>query len=81
MKTSKIFQHNTYTTLYGGFYEGTITAGEVLKHGLNGIGTLDGADGEVIILNGHVYHGSNENQSVWSVMTKRCPMQQLLNIM
>ncbi|WP_374286387.1 acetolactate decarboxylase [Lactococcus sp.] len=61
MKTSKIFQHNSHTTLHGGFYEGTISAKEVLKHGLNGIGTLDGADGEVIILNGHVYHGSSEN--------------------
>lgn len=62
MKKSKIFQHNSYTTLYGGFYEGTITAREVLTHGAYGIGTLDGADGEVIILNGHVYQGDSKNQ-------------------
>lgn len=57
---SKIFQHNSYTTLYGGFYEGTITAEEALRHGNCGIGTLDGADGEVIILDGMMYHGNSE---------------------
>ena len=58
---SKIFQHNSYTTLNGGFYKGTITLENALKHGNIGIGTLDGADGEVIILDGIGYHGSSEN--------------------
>ena len=45
-----------------GFTKGTITAGEALKYGQIGIGTLDGADGEVIILDGTAYHGNSENQ-------------------
>ncbi|MDR0199086.1 MAG: acetolactate decarboxylase [Streptococcaceae bacterium] len=57
-----IYQMNSYTTLYGGFYEGSITALEVLKYGKNGIGTLEGADGEVIILDGVVYHGNSDGQ-------------------
>ncbi|NHI77221.1 acetolactate decarboxylase [Lactococcus petauri] len=61
-KMSAIFQHGSFNTLYGGFYEGTITAGEALKYGQIGIGTLDGADGEVIILDGTAYHGNSENQ-------------------
>lgn len=62
MKTSKIFQHGSYSTLYGGFYDGTIRLDEALKHGDCGIGTLDGADGEVIVLDGVAYHGNSENK-------------------
>ena len=59
---SKIFQHNTFTTLSGGFYKGTITLKEALKHGTAGIGTLDTANGEVTIIDGIAYHGDSENQ-------------------
>jgi acetolactate decarboxylase len=58
---SKIFQHGSFTTLYGGFYEGTITLEEALKHGSIGIGTLDGAHGEVTILDGVAYQGDEHN--------------------
>lgn len=34
---------------------GTITVGDLLQHGSTGIGTFDGLDGEVIILDGEVY--------------------------
>lgn len=34
---------------------GTITLADLLKHGSTGIGTFDGLDGEVIILDGEVY--------------------------
>ncbi|MCA2388913.1 MULTISPECIES: acetolactate decarboxylase [Lactococcus] len=58
---SRIFQHNTFTTLSSGFYKGTITLKEALKHGSVGIGTLDTANGEVTIINGIAYHGDSEN--------------------
>ncbi|GBG97086.1 acetolactate decarboxylase [Lactococcus termiticola] len=59
---SKIFQEGSYRTLNGGFYEGTISLEEALTHGTVGIGTLDGANGEVIILDGIAYHGDAQNQ-------------------
>ncbi|MDU0400582.1 Alpha-acetolactate decarboxylase [Lactococcus lactis] len=58
---SRIFQHNTFTTLSSGFYKGTITLKEALEHGSVGIGTLDTANGEVTIINGIAYHGDSEN--------------------
>lgn len=61
MTKSKIFQHNTFTTLSGGFYEGTISLAEALKHGAAGIGTLDTANGEVTIWDGIAYHGDAQN--------------------
>lgn len=38
-----------------GNFAGTITVGNLLKHGSTGIGTFDGLDGEVVILNNAVY--------------------------
>ena len=44
---SRIFQHNTFTTLSIGFYKGTTPLKEALTHGKVGIGTLDTANGKV----------------------------------
>lgn len=38
-----------------GNFDGTITVGDLLKHGSTGIGTFTGLDGEVIILDNEVY--------------------------
>ncbi|BDZ31039.1 acetolactate decarboxylase [Lactiplantibacillus sp. WILCCON 0030] len=62
MDTSKIFQHGTLGLLVPGLYDGTITAGELLKHGDTGIGTLDGLNGEVIILDGQAYQAREDGQ-------------------
>ncbi|MDR0299950.1 MAG: acetolactate decarboxylase [Streptococcaceae bacterium] len=62
MNENKIFQHNSYHSLRSGFYKGTIALSEALRHGSIGIGTLDGANGEVIILDGVAYHGDANNQ-------------------
>lgn len=52
---STLFEHGTIEILIAGNLEGTITLEELLKHGSYGLGTLDGLDGEVIILNNDVY--------------------------
>lgn len=41
---------------------GTITLGDLLKHGSRGIGTFDGLDGEVVILDGEVYQAVSSGQ-------------------
>ncbi|MDR3190815.1 MAG: acetolactate decarboxylase [Lactobacillaceae bacterium] len=50
-----VFQHGTLGMLMEGVLGGTITFQEVLKHGDTGIGTLEGINGEVIVLDGEVY--------------------------
>ena len=47
---TQLFQYNTLGALMAGLYEGTMTIGELLKHGDLGIGTLDSIDGELIVL-------------------------------
>ncbi len=62
MDTTTIFQHGTLGLLVPGLFDGTITAGELLTHGDTGIGTLDGLNGEVIILGGHAYQAREDGQ-------------------
>ncbi len=46
----ELFQTSTVQALLGGAFDGDATLGEVLEHGDLGLGTLDGLDGELIVL-------------------------------
>ncbi|OXN01424.1 acetolactate decarboxylase [Bifidobacterium vansinderenii] len=50
-----LYQHGTLAQLVPGLLEGTTTIGELLTHGDTGIGTGEGLDGELIILDGIAY--------------------------
>ncbi|WP_057770094.1 acetolactate decarboxylase [Lactobacillus selangorensis] len=54
-KTKVLYQHGTLALLVPGLFAGTETLGKLLEHGDTGIGTLDGLNGELIILDGKVY--------------------------
>ncbi len=47
-----LFQVSTIDALLDGVYDGALPMAEVLAHGDTGIGTLDGLDGELVILDG-----------------------------
>lgn len=55
VKTNVLYQHGTLALLVPGLLKGTLTSGGLLEHGDTGIGTGEGLDGELIILNGVVY--------------------------
>ncbi len=50
-----VFQTSTVGALLGGAYEGDVTVGEVLEHGDLGLGTLNGLDGELIVIDGQAW--------------------------
>ncbi len=50
-----LFQLSTLGTLFRGVYDGAMTCGDLKKHGDFGIGTLEGLDGEMIVLDGRVF--------------------------
>ncbi|KRM69957.1 acetolactate decarboxylase [Apilactobacillus ozensis DSM 23829 = JCM 17196] len=54
-KDSTLYQYGTLALLVPGLFEGTKSIDDILKHGDTGIGTGDGLDGELIVLNGHPY--------------------------
>lgn len=50
-----LFQVSTLQALMQGHYEGSMTLGELKRHGDTGLGTFDALDGEMILLDGTVY--------------------------
>ena len=51
-----LYQVSTIDALMQGAFDGTETVAELKKHGDFGVGTFDALDGEMIVLDGRVYH-------------------------
>lgn len=54
------YQVSTYARLSDGCYGGGITIEELLEHGDYGIGTVEGIDGEMIIIDGMAYRAGTD---------------------
>lgn len=50
------FQTSTMAALLAGVYDGDVTVAELLTHGDFGLGTFNGLDGEMVILDGVCHH-------------------------
>jgi acetolactate decarboxylase len=51
----ELFQTSTVQALLAGAYDGDVTLAEILEHGDLGLGTLNGLDGELIVLEGETW--------------------------
>ncbi|MDD3225686.1 MAG: acetolactate decarboxylase [Clostridium sp.] len=54
---SEFYQVSTLNAIMLGNFDGTIDVKELLEHGNEGIGTFEGLDGEMIVLDGKAYNG------------------------
>lgn len=54
-QAGEVYQVSTIVSLLGGGYDGTVTVGSLLRHGNFGLGTYNGVDGEMVVLNGRAY--------------------------
>ena len=52
---STLYQVSTSTALVEGVYSGSIPSSVLLEHGDFGLGTFEGLDGEMVILDGQIY--------------------------
>ncbi|MFC2099008.1 acetolactate decarboxylase [Bacteroidota bacterium] len=59
-----IYHYSVLKALDNGVLEGTMIVGELKKYGDIGLGTFNGTDGEMIVLNGEVYRVSAEGSIV-----------------
>ena len=50
-----LFQVSTSGSLVAGIYSGAVSSRVILEHGDFGIGTFENLDGEMVILDGHIY--------------------------
>ncbi len=55
-----VFQTALLQSLAQGYYDGIITVEELKRHGDTGIGTFEGVDGEMIVLDGTVYRAGSD---------------------
>ncbi|MEJ1155170.1 acetolactate decarboxylase [Microbacterium marmarense] len=55
MLRHKVFQASLLSALLDGVYDGDLTVGELLEHGDFGLGTFNGLDGEMLVLDGICY--------------------------
>ena len=53
-----LYQYSTIDALLAGVYDGRLTMGRLLEHGDFGLGTLNGLDGELVVLDGTAYHAA-----------------------
>ncbi|HYL48925.1 MAG TPA: acetolactate decarboxylase [Stellaceae bacterium] len=57
-QAGEVYQISTISSLLAGGYDGTVTVGELLRHGNFGLGTYNGVDGEMVVLAGRAYRCS-----------------------
>jgi len=55
-RAHEIYQTSTMSALMAAAYDGTVTYGEMARHGDFGVGTFNGLDGEMVALNGQFFH-------------------------
>ncbi|QHN03595.1 acetolactate decarboxylase [Granulicella sp. WH15] len=59
-----LFQVSTSGALVKGVYEGAVSAGVLKRHGNFGLGTFEDLDGEMAILEGHIYQAKGDGTVV-----------------
>ena len=60
---AEAYQVSTISSLLAGGYDGTVTVGELLSHGNFGLGTFNGVDGEMMVLDGQVYRATVDGRA------------------
>ncbi len=56
----ELFQASTIEALLGGAFDGDVSLSEILEHGDLGLGTLNGLDGELIVVDGHAWKANSD---------------------
>ena len=59
---STLFQVSTSTALVQGVYDGVVTIGELKQHGDFGLGTFEGLDGEMVVVDGRFYQVQSDGR-------------------
>ena len=59
----EVYQISTISSLLAGDYDGDTTVAELLRHGGFGLGTFNGVDGEMMVLDGRVYRGTIDGRA------------------
>lgn len=69
----ELFQTSTVQALLAGAFDGDVTLGELLDNGDLGLGTLDGLDGELIVLDGQAWKARVDGSLTRPALSRRTP--------
>jgi acetolactate decarboxylase len=72
-RAAEAYQVSTISALLAGGYDGDTTVGELLRHGGFGLGTFNGVDGEMMVLDGKVYRGTTDGRAQLVSDAERTP--------
>lgn len=76
---SRLFQYSTIDALLEGVYDGQLTLGEMLERGNQGLGTFNGLDGEMVVLDGKVYQVRYSGKVEQMPAAGKTPFAQVVN--
>ena len=74
-----IFQNSLMTALLDGIYDGELTIGEILSKGNFGLGTFDGLDGEMLIIDGVCHQLTSDGKARVADLDQRTPFTVVTN--
>lgn len=60
---AEVYQVSTISSLLAGGYDGDTSVGELLRYGDFGLGTFNGVDGEMMVLDGQAYRGTVDGRA------------------
>jgi acetolactate decarboxylase len=69
----EVFQTSTVEALLGGAFEGDVSLSEILEHGDLGLGTLNGLDGELIVIGGEAWQANADCELIRASGAWRTP--------
>ena len=72
-RAAEAYQIATISSLLAGGYDGDTTVGRMLRHGGFGLGTFNGVDGEMMVLDGRVYRGTTDGRAHPVARSERTP--------
>jgi acetolactate decarboxylase len=69
----ELFQTSTIEALLGGAFDGDVSLSETLQHGDLGLGTLNGLDGELIVIDGQAWKANRDCRLIRAPGSSRTP--------
>jgi len=69
----ELFQTSTIEALLSGAFDGDVSLSEVLEHGSLGLGTLNGLDGELIVIDGQAWKANPDCTLIRAPGSSRTP--------
>ena len=72
-RAGEVYQVATISSLLSGGYDGDTTVDEMLRHGDFGLGTFNGVDGEMMVLDGRVYRATADSRAHLVAHSERTP--------